>query len=383
MRKSIAVGQRGNYIWIICAGDTLIYGIPFTEKSKKRLMLPTCQTPPSYRMPPEDAPHAATWMQWPHQTYAFGCADLLTAARRHIARLACTIATFEKVIMLAHPDDAATARASCGQSVDILPLPVDNMWARDSAPTFVLDANGQLAAADFNFNGWGKKDTHDLDSRIVVRVCEHLGIERVDSALVSEGGAWDTDGLGTFLSTESAVLNANRNPGLGKADVFSRMQHAVGAKKIIWFPGIEGEDITDAHVDGLARFVRPGWVLVESAHPTFNPVQAKIATEARAILAASTDAQGQPINVVDLQQAAHLRPNGAINTDFYSGYINYYVCNGAVIMPQFGDIPADASARDVIADLYPDRQIVQLDVDNICAYGGSIHCVTQQQPLTK
>lgn len=336
---------------------------------------------PRIHLPAEGTPHAATWMQWPHHAASFGCTDLLTASRRHIARLACNIAEYECVVMLAHPDDAAVAQALCGPAIDVVAMPIDNMWARDSCPVFVLDQERGLAAVDFQFNGWGRKDTHALDATIARQVATRLGIPCINSGFVSEGGAWDTDGQGTFLTTESAVLNANRNPGATKTDIGALMTQHMGAERIIWIPGVKDADITDAHIDGIARFITPDVILIEEADPAINPVQAWCAQEAARVLASARDTRGQPYEVVYLRQATQLRSAAIDNPDFYSGYINHYVCNGAVMMPQFGDTKADRHARSVIADVYPGRKIVALDVDHICAYGGGIHCVTQQQPL--
>ncbi|PFH11724.1 agmatine deiminase [Collimonas sp. PA-H2] len=329
------------------------------------------------RMPEESAPHLRTWMQWPELTASYGNEDYLALVRHDLAKLAATIAQFEEVFMLARPAQVGNAQRLCGTTVKVLPVAVDDMWARDSCPIFAVDGQGAEVLVDLNFNGWGGKQRHEEDARIAARIAERQHIPRLRAGLVSEGGAIEVDGDGTVLTTESSLLNDNRNAGLRKRQLESRLHAALGTSKVIWLPGIRGQDITDGHIDGLARFIRPGLALVELMPEGDRSEEARMAENAVAQLRASTDARGRQIEVATIRRSRTCRSD---RDDFFNGYVNYYVCNGAVIMPQFGDAHADMAAARTLSGLYPGRKIVQLNVDRICENGGGIHCVTQQQP---
>ena len=174
------------------------------------------------------------------------------------------------------------------------------------------------------------------------------------------------------------MLNANRNPGLGKAACEAELGRLLGLRKIIWLPGIAGRDITDGHTDFYARFAAPGVVVAAMDE---DPASYDHAVTRRhlEILRQATDARGQRLRVEVLKAPATVRRR--FETDeFAAGYVNFYVCNGAVIAPQFGDARADANARALLRELFVRREVVQLDIDAIAAGGGGIHCTTQQQP---
>ncbi|MGS0742727.1 agmatine deiminase family protein [Glaciimonas sp. GG7] len=331
----------------------------------------------AFRMPEESAKHVRTWMQWPASAKLYGGAGYLDLVRKNLARLARTIADFEEVFMLARPDQVAQAQHLCGSTVTVHAMAVDDMWARDSGPIFVVDGQGGQAIMDLNFNGWGNKQQHQDDTRIAANIGRMLNIPVLQGGLTSEGGAIEVDGDGTVLTTESAVMNDNRNPGLSKAQLQTRLNAALGTSKVIWLPGVRGEDITDCHIDLLARFIKPGLVLVELMPQGDTGSEARMAEGAVTQLKASIDACGRQLEIVTMRRSVTARSD---EPDFCNGYANYYVCNGAVILPEFGDAHADAAAAATLAGLYPGRKIVQVNVDRICENGGGIHCVTQQQP---
>jgi len=189
------------------------------------------------------------------------------------------------------------------------------------------------------------------------------------------------DGHGTGIMTQSSWINGNRNPGWSQAEVEEELKACLGLRKIIWLPGIKGRDITDAHVDFYARFVRPG-VVVANLDNDPDSYDHSVTLEHLEILRAASDADGRKLQVHTLSPPMNPRQNrfSRGNPDFAAGYINYFVINGAVISPQFGDRQADAKAHSLLASLYPGRQVIQLDIDAIAAGGGGIHCVTHQQP---
>ena len=186
------------------------------------------------------------------------------------------------------------------------------------------------------------------------------------------------DGEGTALITESCVLNKNRNPDVSKAECEKELKRLLGLEKIIWLPGIKGKDITDGHTDFYARFARPG-VVVAGFDPDPRSFDHKVTKEHLKLLKAATDAHGHKLEVVTIEGPAGVRPKYE-SDDFAAGYINFYVCNGAVIAPEFGDAKADRAAREKLKALFPKREIVQLNIDGIAAGGGGIHCTTQQEP---
>ncbi|WP_040406263.1 agmatine deiminase family protein [Amycolatopsis nigrescens] len=328
------------------------------------------------RMPEEGLPHTRTFMAWPAPSGPWG-ADL-PAVREDIARLAKAIARFEPVVLAAGPDEVETARTACGGSVEVLAVPVDDLWMRDTGPTFVLTGSG-LAGVDTNFNGWGGKQSHSQDRQVARRLLEHYGIPRITAPLVTEGGSLEVDGHGTLMATESSIVNVNRNPGRTRDGLETDLKNLLGVQKVIWFPGIRGADITDGHIDGLTRFAGTGTVLLGKPGPGAGPAETGQYQQAREILAASTDATGRTPDIVDLTEPdwAELDSPG---DEFLASYINYYVANGAVIAPAFGDRAADQRAAGVLGELYPGREIVGVRIDTLAEGGGGIHCATQQQP---
>jgi agmatine deiminase len=252
-----------------------------------------------------------------------------------------------------------------------------HLWMRDTGPVFVAGAEGR-AAVDFNFNGWGNKQTHARDGAVAAAVAGQAGVRRLTTKLVLEGGGIEVDGRGTAIITESCVLNANRNPGWSKAACERELRLLLGIRKVIWLPGVAGRDITDGHTDFYARFVRPGVVVAgyEADPSLYDHALTKRHLE---LLRGATDADGKPLQVVVLEAPGDVRPAFS-GRDFAAGYINFYVCNGAVLLPEFGDARTDARARAQLAQLFPGRAVVQLNIDAIAAGGGGIHCTTQQQP---
>jgi agmatine deiminase len=334
----------------------------------------------SWWMPAEDAPHERTWMCWPSNADVWG-ADL-RLVQDAIIRIAFAIAEFEPVRMLAREDEFDALTNVFGDDVELIAGPVDDLWARDTLPNFVVSAANavpqQLAAAHARFNGWGGKQVHDGDTQLAGVVAAHLGISLFDSGLVGEGGGIEIDGLGTVLAAESCWVNANRNPGKDRAEIEEAILQMVGGDRMIWIPGLAGFDITDGHIDTLARFVGDATILVDrpSADDPDDP-WAAVASETRAIVGAATTASGVPYTIEEMSQPIDIRGGG---DEFLSTYMNFYVCNGAVIAPEFGDVTADAAAREQLAELFPEREVVMVDIDALAAGGGGIHCATQQQP---
>lgn len=337
----------------------------------------TNTTATRWRMPDEAAPHKRTWMAFGASRQIWG-QRLLPGVQDNLASIAKAIAQFEPVYMLVREADYELAMRQCGPSVNLVKAPLDDLWMRDIGPVFVQHEQGALGGIDFNFNGWGNKQTHHHDAKVADLVTQQTGVKPINTELILEGGAIEVDGQGNALITESSVLNDNRNPGMSKADFEARLMPLLGLRKIIWLPGIRGHDITDGHVDFYARFVRPG-VVVAGYEPDPTFFDHEVTKENIRLLQAATDADGQQLEVVVIEGPSTIRPDFE-TSDFAAGYINFYVINGAVIVPEFGDAIADQKAKSTLQDLFSDREIIQLNIDAIAAGGGGIHCTTQQEP---
>ncbi|WP_133650690.1 agmatine deiminase family protein [Paraburkholderia flava] len=330
-----------------------------------------------WHMPDEGAHHTATWMAFGPGEDIWG-SKLLPVARENLASIAKAIAAHEPLNMLVREEDRDIAARLCGPTVTLVTQPIDDLWMRDTGPVFVKGRSGRLGAVGFNFNGWGDKQEHEQDAHVARFVAHRSGAQFIETSLVLEGGGIEIDGEGTAIITESCVLNANRNPHVGKAQCEAELHRLLGVQRIIWLPGIAGKDITDGHTDFYARFTSPGTV-VAGLDQDASSYDYAVTRRHLEILRKATDAKGRKLKVVVLEGPSTVRPKYE-NDEFAAGYINFYVCNGAVIAPQFGDGKADRNTRDTLKDLFPGREVIQLNIDGIAAGGGGIHCTTQQQP---
>ena len=328
-------------------------------------------------MPDEGDPHKRTWM-------AFGASEriwgrrLLPQVRRDLATIATTIAQYEPVSMLVRAEEMDQARGLIGTAnVELVEAPIDDLWIRDTGPVFVKNAGG-WGGVDFNFNGWGGKQEHRRDGKVAEFVAARAGVDVVHTELVLEGGGIEVDGQGTAIITESCVLNDNRNRGKSKADVETELGRLLGVRKVLWLPGIAGHDITDGHTDFYARFAGPG-VVVAGLDTDPKSFDYDVTRRHLDVLHASTDAHDRPLQVEVIEGPSTLREKFE-NDDFAAGYINFYVCNGAVIGPEFGDPDADSAAKATLERIFAGRKVVQINIDAIAAGGGGIHCTTQQEP---
>ena len=327
-----------------------------------------------YAMPAEWARHERCWMAWPCSEH-WNEGPGIEAIRDVYADVALAIRRFEPVSMVANPADVEGAKTHLGPAIDVIPLAFNNEWFRDNGPSFVSDSTGNLAATCWRFNAWGGKDDNwDEDTRVAGQLCDHLGIPAFQSELTMEGGGLHVDGEGTVLTTETVVLNDNRNPGLSKADAEDLLCHGLGARKVIWLPG-GTMTFTDGHVDGLACFVRPGVALAlmpaDPAHPKYEIYQENLRA-----LELATDARGRRLEVATIIDASEAEPTGE---HFIRTYVNFYIANGGIVVPGYG-VASDATARETIQALFPGYEVVTVQAAKVAGAGGAIHCITQQQP---
>lgn len=334
----------------------------------------------NWHMPDEGDKHQRAFIAFGAQQAIWE--DFTPNVQDALGLIARTLAEFEPVTVFCREGEQDLAAEKCGtDNITFVTTQLDDIWMRDIGANFVIDGDGRLGAVDFNFNGWGNKQQHGDDAQLAALVARKTAASYIRSELVGEGGGIEVDGQGTAIMTESSWINANRNPDWSKAEIEEELKARLGLRKIIWLPGIKGKDITDAHVDFYARFVKPG-VVIANLDTDPQSYDHKVTLAHLDILKNATDADGRKLQVHTLSPPIDPRQNkfSKNNPDFAAGYINYFVINGAVIAPEFGDETADTKAFDLLSELYPDREVVQLNIDAISAGGGGIHCVTSHQP---
>jgi agmatine deiminase len=320
-------------------------------------------------MPAEWAPHERTLMAWPTRLDLWG--DQLEPARRDYAATANAIAAFEPVTMVcATPAEAAQARAALTAAAEVVELPIDDSWLRDSGPIFVVGGDGRRAGVHFGFNSWGGKFTPwDRDAAVGALIVERLGDLCYRAPFVLEGGAIAVDGEGTLVTTEECLLNPNRNPEMSREEIEAGLRDHLGVETIAWLgQGLVEDRDTDGHVDMIAAFTRPGEVLLQSLDPG-APSHERMADNRSRLVAAG-------LEVVDFPILASVEVAGE---PVAVSHLNFYLCNGAAIVP-LADAATDAEALERIAAAYPDREAVGVPGRVIAYGGGGPHCITQQVP---
>ena len=320
-------------------------------------------------MPGEWEPHELTIMGWPCRHELWG--ETIARARADYAEVANTIAAFEPVLMIANPGaDAAEARAACGAGVDVVELALDDSWLRDCGPIYVLDRDGRGHAIHFRFNAWGEKfHPYEHDARVGALVAERLGDPVVEAPIVLEGGSILSDGAGAILTTEQCLLNPNRNPDLDRGEIEVALERYLGAARVVWLgEGLVEDRDTDGHVDLIAAFIGPGRVLLQTVEQS-NPNYDRCADNLRRLAAAG-------IEVVELPFLPYTEVAGE---HVAAGYLNLYICNGAVIVPTSG-AATDEQALAIIGGAYPGRELVAVPGAVLAYGGGGPHCITQQVP---
>lgn len=345
-----------------------------------------------FRMPAEWEPHAGTWMIWPERPDNWR--DGAGPAQQAFARVAAAIARFEPMTMLVTAQQWRQARAMLPASVRLIEAASDDSWCRDSGATFVIDPAGRLRGVDWKFNAWGGLYAPcDQDELIAAKMLETERAPRYAAPLVLEGGSIHVDGEGTVLTTEECLLNPNRNPGLTREEIEQHLKDYLNVSTVIWLGAGLVNDETSGHIDNLACFVRPGVVALTWCEDPSDP-QYAISRDAHERLSKARDARGRALEIVKLplpgpfyrNAAEVIEPNEA--TGFMSrgagerlgaSYVNFYLGNGFVLMPLL-DPRHDEAARDILAGLFPDREIVGVETREIVLGGGNIHCITQQQP---
>ena len=339
----------------------------------------------TYYMPDETAPHEGTWLTWPH-SYTYGTTYRDRIEPTWIAMTKALVGG-EKVHIIAYNATEQTRIRNKLQAAGVSLAKVtfvnrqnDDVWVRDNGPIFVYDANNQLKITDWGFNGWGYDASYSKDDTVPRGVETALGMARVDlNDIVLEGGAIEVDGRGVLMATRSSILEPARNPGLSQADAEAAMADNLGIAKFIWLDGAPGgkEDITDMHIDGFARFGTPDTIMTMSRS---DLSYWGLSTADIDRLYRATDIDNAPYRFVQLPLTARdVVTSYGYNLRYKGSYVNYYVGNTVVLMPEYKD-PNDAVAKAILQAQYPGRTVVGIDVRNLYRNGGMVHCVTQQQP---
>jgi agmatine deiminase len=321
------------------------------------------------RTPAEWETHERTLMGWPCRRELWG--ETIETARADYAAVANAIAQFEPVTMIANPgEDAGEARRRCTGAVEVVELPLDDSWLRDCGPIYVIRSDGRRVAIHFRFNAWGGRfSPWDRDAEVGALVARRLGDEVVESPLVLEGGSILTDGTGTLLTTEQCLLNPNRNPELSREQIEAELRKRLGVTRFVWLGmGLVEDRDTDGHVDLIASFTPAGQVLLQAVGPE-NPNHENCRANRERLQAAGLD-------VIELPFLPYVDVAGETVA---ASYLNFYICNGAVIVPVCG-LDSDPDALSIIADAYPGHEVVAVPGAVLAYGGGGPHCITQQVP---
>jgi agmatine deiminase len=326
--------------------------------------MPVNRAPP----PPEWAPHQAVWIGFPSDPELW-LGDL-KPAEHEVAAFAEAVhagGKGEKIWLVAAHDGAAESARRLAPFSEVVVEPFGDIWLRDTGPIVVGSGNGRRAQA-FGFNGWGGKYELEGDQDIAERLASQAGLPFSRADWILEGGAVDGDGSGTLVTTEQCLLNPNRNT-LTREETEERLHRDLGITRVIWLGAGLLNDHTDGHVDNIARFVAPGRVAIPTAARD-DPNEAVYADAARRLADAGVDVAILP---------SPGRVTGEDGDVIPASYMNFYIGNAAIVVPQYG-VENDSAAVEAVQALFPDRVAIGLRADHILTGGGSFHCISQQVP---
>lgn len=338
-------------------------------------------------MPPEWAPQEAVWLSWPvddPRHWGGAKRDLIWAK---FAEIAAGISRFEPVRINAPGADHAAISAACNRAkavperVELFDHPHNDVWCRDHGPIFVKHKeSGETAVTDWGFNAWGGKfPPWDLDDAIPSRVAAALGKRSFKQDMILEGGAIEINGAGQLLTTEAVLLNPNRNPHLERGEIEQRLRDGLGVSEILWLKqGIEGDD-TDGHIDDLVRFVDDETLLacIDVSGTTENR---KVLEDNLGRLKSFHSPKGRPFELVEIPLPEACEVPGWRLPVLPASYVNFLIVNGGVLVPTFRQARNDDRALGMVRELFPGRQVVGIDCLDLVEEGGTLHCISQQQP---
>ena len=353
-----------------------------------------------FRMPGEFERHSGTYMIWPERpdNWRLGAKP----AQHVFTKVANAIGKYEPITMVVSRAQYDNARNMLADYVKVVEMSNDDSWMRDCGATFVIDDKGGKRAIDWKFNAWGGLVDGlyfpwDQDDKVAMKMSE---LEQVDryrlDDFVLEGGSIHVDGEGTVMTTEECLLSEGRNSHLTKEEIEKVLCDYLNCSKVLWIPNGIYNDETNGHVDNICNFVKPGVVVLAWTDDVNDP-QYAISKAAYDYLSSQTDAKGRKLEIHKLYVPSPvlITKEESLGVDAIDGtlprqegdrlaasYANYYTGNGFVALPVFND-PNDKKAIDLLASLYPDRDIVPIYAREILLGGGNIHCITQQVPEAK
>jgi len=347
-------------------------------------MAATKKTPAAFgfRMPAEWEPQVAVWLSWPHNLKTWP--GYFRPIPAKFAEIVAHISRFEEVrINAGYPlhKRAWSLIAKAGADLTKVTLydhPTNDAWCRDHGPIFVKnDDTGEVAVTDWEHNAWGGKyPPYDLDNMIPPKIATALGLRRFEKKMVMEGGSLDVNGDGLLLTSESCLLNKNRNPTMSRTEIEQALRDYLGVNTIFWLgDGIVGDD-TDGHIDDMTRFfARDGIVTVVESNK--RDQNYPILTENLERLKSLRTPEGKKFRIVALPMP---KPCFCEGQQLPASYANFLVINGAVLMPAFRQPKRDAEAAAVLAACFPGREIIPVDCLDLVWGLGTLHCISQQQP---
>jgi agmatine deiminase len=335
-----------------------------------------------FRMPAEWEPQEAVWFSWPHNLKTWP--GYFRPIPAKFAEIVATVSRFQEVRINAAHALHKRAWSLIGKAgadltkVTLYDHPTNDAWCRDHGPIFVKnDTTGEVAVTDWEHNAWGGKyPPYDLDNTIPPKIAAELGLRRFEKTMIMEGGSLDVNGAGLLLTTESCLLNKNRNPTMSKAEIEQALRDYLGVKTILWLgDGIIGDD-TDGHIDDMTRFFSADGI-VTVLETNKRDKNYPILLENLERLHALRTPGGKQFNVVALPMP---KPCFCDGQQLPASYANFLVINGAVLMPAFRQPKRDAEAAEVLAACFPGREIVPIDCLELVWGLGTLHCISQQQP---
>ena len=344
-----------------------------------------------FRMPAEWERHEGTWLQWPHDDTHMGQQMRL----EHIWLAMTQVLHEHETVHVVVPDERRQEHVYQQMayygfeqgSIELRVLPTDDVWARDSGPIFLVNDEGELAATDWNFNGWGERYPYQKDAKVPAGIAEMLSIPLLTAPITLEGGGIEVNGRGTLLATRSSIANPNRNPHHTLGEIEEALREYLCVDHFIWLSGKDGMGDTDFHIDGAARFVDESTVLYswtdDTSHPRYPYFEQHLLELQRAVTESGKPLTLVPVPVTEARIYATAGGPSAGPFELTPSlglYANYYVANNVVLVPVYGDAN-DAKAQAIIAEHFPGRKVTSFLAHVLAELGGMIHCVTQQQPL--
>lgn len=349
-------------------------------------------------MPGEFEKHYGCIIIWPERADSWQYGAVM--ARKAFTKTAEAIARSENVTVIAGCSSYDTARDMLSENIRVVEMSSDDSWARDCAPTFLINKKGEIRGADWGFNAWGGLFDGlyfpwDKDNKLARKVCDLYNIDVYNIRdFILEGGAIHADGEGTVITTESCLLSKGRNPEMTKKEIEEKLKDCLGAKKVIWLKRGIYNDETNGHVDNICAFTAPGEVALAWCEDESDP-QYGVSAECFNILSKETDAMGRkfkihkipqpkPVLMTEHECGGLIKFNGEATRKpgerLAASYVNFYISNGAVVIPAFND-ENDERAKKIIKDIFKGREAIQIYAKDILIGGGNIHCITQQIPM--